>query len=498
MSNTATTTTPPVQQATADMTAVAGRGTIYISIAKVWFMVSGYGIYFALPRLLSTEQFGLYQVVISFASIVNAVVVTGTYQTISKYVSQEQHKADSVKLAGLKLQILVGGGISLAFFLSAPLLAWYMKDPRLLEYFRIASAITLFYSFYSVFAGYFNGQKKFLAQAGLDMTYSTLKVVFIVALAWLGYGVAGSVAGFALAAAGVLAISALVAGKGDRKGDVKPADLFRFQAYLLLSILVINSLQKADVILVKALSPGGVEAASRAAGLYGGAVNVANITYQLIISISFVIFPLVSEATFREERERTAVYISNTVRYTLMIMAGVATIFSANAIRILRIIYPSDYQAGAAALVFLAYAAMFYGLLYVMTTIISASGRPLLTLSIAAIALAADVAMDYALIPARGIQGAAIGATIAMVVAVTLSGAYLKSKYGRVIPPLPLVRIIAASAVVYGLSLFIPLGSKVLSLAELAVLPVVYAVVLIVLGELGKTELAALKKIVKG
>src|ERR1051325_6621981 len=184
----------------ADVARVAGRGTIYITAAKLWFMASGALIYVALPRLLTPEQFGLYQVVIGVVSIINAVVVTGTSQTVSKYISQEESKADSVKANALKLQIPVGGGLALSFFLLAPVIASYLNDPRLANHLRLASLITLSYSFYAVFTGYFNGTKKFLTQAALDMTYSTLKLALIVLLVSLGYGVGGGVGGFALAA----------------------------------------------------------------------------------------------------------------------------------------------------------------------------------------------------------------------------------------------------------------------------------------------------------
>lgn len=167
---------------TDNIAAIAGRGTIYITAAKVWFMVSGYGIHFVLPRLMTTEQFGIYQVVVGVVSIINAVIITGTYQTVSKRISEDEQSAGSVKATALKLQVLVGGGASLAFFLLAPLVAKYLNDPRLVNYLRLSSLITLCYSFYAVFTGYFNGRKRFLTQASLDAAYSTFKLTFVVLL----------------------------------------------------------------------------------------------------------------------------------------------------------------------------------------------------------------------------------------------------------------------------------------------------------------------------
>ena len=297
------------EASTDNIAAVAGRGTIYITAAKLWFLASGYGIHFILARLMTAEQFGIYQVVVGVVSIINAVIITGTYQTVSKHISGDEGNAGSVKATALKLQVLVGGGASLAFFLLAPVVSNYLNDPRLVNYLRLASLITLCYSFYAVFTGYFNGLKSFLAQAALDASYSTFKLGFIILFVWLGFGVAGGISGFALAAASVLAISAIAAGKASRSSAVRARDLLGFQSYLLLFTLAINLLQKTDLILIKALSSPDATAASENAAYYGAAINVANITYQVIISATFVIFPLVSQATFAKDRELSLIHI---------------------------------------------------------------------------------------------------------------------------------------------------------------------------------------------
>ncbi|HST23241.1 MAG TPA: oligosaccharide flippase family protein [Blastocatellia bacterium] len=481
----------------ADIVKVAGRGTIYITAAKLWFMASGYGIYFMLARLMSPEQLGLYQVATGVVSIINAVVVTGTSQTVSKYISQKTEKADSVKAKALKLQLPVGGSITLAFFLLAPVIANYLNDAQLANYLRLASLITLSYSFYSVFTGYFNGQKKFLTQAALDITYSTLKLIFIIFFVWLGYGGLGGVGGFALAAACVLIISAVVAGRGERTGDVPASDLLKFQAYLLLFTLVLNLLQKVDIILIKALSSDDAIVASANVAYYGAAINIANIIYQVIISATFVIFPLVSQVTFADDRARTQSYISNTLRYTLMIMALLATLFSANASGVLSVIYKDVYQAGSPALSIVAFGMLFFGLIYVMTTIITASGRPTVSLMIGAVTLMVNAGLNAMLIPAQGIKGAAIGTTVSMLLGTIIGGGYLLAKFGALMPVISILRIALCSGLIYAASIAFTSASKVLIVGKLAVLCIVYVIALVVVKEIGRDDLADVKKVLK-
>ncbi|HXU36188.1 MAG TPA: oligosaccharide flippase family protein [Blastocatellia bacterium] len=477
--------------------AIAGRGAIYITAAKLWFMASGYGIAITLTYLLTPENYGIYKVVINAVSIINAVIVTGTYQTVSRYIAQEEAKADSVKAKALALQVYVGGAATLAFFLLAPVVARFLNDSRLTNYLRLASLITLSYAFFSVYTGYFNGQKRFLAQASLDAAYSTLKLTFIVAFVWMGFGVMGAVGGFALAASCVLALSALVGRGGARKGEVRPGELFKFQSYLLLFTFVLTLLQKVDVMLIKSLSSPDPKIASENVGFYGASIDVANLTYQIIISVTFVIFPLVSRSTFEADRSRTQLYISNTLRYSIMIMALTATLFSANASEVLRVIYREAYQAGAGALSIVAFGMLFFGLLYVLTTIISASGHPRVSLLVGVVTLGASVVLNAVLIPRFGLVGAASATTVSMLVGVLAACAYLGKEFGALMPLWSAVRIAICAGAIYGASLLFFTSSKLLIIAKLVALSVLYLVALIISREVGRDDLRMIRRVIR-
>lgn len=493
--------TPAVKEAShttsnSDVATTAGRGAIYITLAKLWFMVSGYGIAFTLAHLFTPEDYGIYKVVTNAVSIVNAVIVTGTYQTVSKYISQEHEKAASVKAKALRLQIFVGGAAALGFFVLAPLVARLLNDARLTNYLRLASLITLAYSFYSVYTGYFNGQKRFLVQASVDAAYSTLKIVFIVSLAWFGFGVMGGVGGFALAAMSVLVVSAFIGRGGERSGEVRAGDLFRFQSYLLLFTFLLTVLQKVDLMLIKALSSPDATVASENAGYYGGAIDLANVTYQIIISVTFVIFPLVSRSTFEDDRARTRSYISTTLRYSLMIMALSATLFSANAGEVLRVVYPPAYQAGSRALAIVSFGMLFFGFLYVLTTIISAGGRPIVSVSIAAATLALSAALNALLIPNYGLVGAAIATTAAMLIGAAAAFTYVAAKFGGSISLASTARIITCAGLIYVASRFFVPSSKIMVVVQLGGLGISYCVLLIVSREVNRSDLRMIARIV--
>jgi len=73
------------------------HGTIYLMLAQVAFVASGYAIHIGLARLLGPSDYGIYAVVISLMTMVNLILTTGIPQAVSKYVAHEDGSAENVK-----------------------------------------------------------------------------------------------------------------------------------------------------------------------------------------------------------------------------------------------------------------------------------------------------------------------------------------------------------------------------------------------------------------
>lgn len=50
------------------------RGTLYLMVAQVAFVVSGYAVHVALGRMLGPAEYGIYAVVISMMTMVNLIL----------------------------------------------------------------------------------------------------------------------------------------------------------------------------------------------------------------------------------------------------------------------------------------------------------------------------------------------------------------------------------------------------------------------------------------
>src|SRR5687767_10575720 len=78
--------------------------------AKVIFVIAGYAIYVGLSRLLAPAQFGTFLVVNSSVAVLNAVFVSGSIQTVSRFVSQAPPRAAGALRTALWLNAVLAGG----------------------------------------------------------------------------------------------------------------------------------------------------------------------------------------------------------------------------------------------------------------------------------------------------------------------------------------------------------------------------------------------------
>lgn len=408
-------TDPPEQGE--DTVKTAGRGFLVITVAKVWFLVTAAAVQLGLPIVFgSAELFGVFKIVTEAIGLANMVVLTATLQAVSKLVSEQPKRANAMITLAVKLQFVVGVPVAVGYALFAPQIADSFNDPTLVNLLRLSSLIILFYAFYGISIGYLNGVKEFVKQALIDMSFATLKLVGILGLVALGFGVAGAVSGFVGAAAIVCTGSAvwvwlLMRRSQDAQedGPAPAGALKRLAGYLALIMLytfALNGLMRADLFMLKSVAAdmpaqfAGAEdlfkiMSDKFAGFYGAVLNLARIPYQGVIAVTFVIFPLISESTFADDLDTTRGYIRSTFRYCILLIAGVALLLAFNSDSLIAGLYSADYQAASTALALLSVSIIFFALFYVATTMIIGAGHPVVAVVVMGISLGISAVLNY-------------------------------------------------------------------------------------------------------
>jgi polysaccharide transporter, PST family len=521
----------------------AGRGVLYIAFAKFYFMLAGLVIQVRLPAVLSRAAFGSFSLVSNIASLVNNVLVTGTIQAVSRFAAQEPGKARRVQQAGLRMHVRLGLVIAVGFIAVAPLVAWLLHDMTKTAPLMLAGLIVGGYSFYAVFIGTANGLHQFHKQAGLDMTFATLRVAGLLGMAMAGFGVIGVIGGW-VAAVGLILCAAVVwiglPGPLAREDRLPVRPMIEFFLGVALYLVLFNALMFVDSILIKRLTTEHYAAHLRALdgalagalpwaaaatgyrpdpsvladvqnGYYAAVQNLARLPYQAIIAATFVVFPLVSRSTFTEDRETTRRYVQITTRYSLIFAMALAVVMAANPRDVLGLVYASDYaELGGPALTALALGNVAFSIFAIAGTILNDAGRTLPAVITAAATLALAAVGNYIAIPIAAERGSALLAAAlvtsgAMGVGALVSGWVLRRELGAFLPLASVVRVAIATAAAIAVGRWrlaeraigavLPIHGKPMTLIQAVAVGAAFLAVLVITRELGRRDLQAIQAV---
>ncbi|MEP6655409.1 MAG: oligosaccharide flippase family protein, partial [Myxococcales bacterium] len=489
-----------------DRAVEAGKGALFIGAAKVFFMLSGFVQQVLLARLVNVAGVGAFGAVNSAISMVNNTVVQATIQGVSKFTAEDDSRTEAVKRTALGIQTLAGIIIALAFFLGAPLIAEFEKAPSYVPYYRIAAAIPLLYAVYAVFVGSVNGQRRFRAQAGFDMTFSSAKTVLLLGGAAVA-GIAGAFAGFALAALVIVVVAARVVGLPRlRTAGAAVFPAARLGAFML-TIGGYNLLLNVELLYDQPLlhhfaglvdpARGGV-----IAGHYQALRTLALLPYQALLVVTFVIFPLISRSTFAADREATRAYVTQTLRVALILATAMGVALGARPAALIAILFRPEYQEGARALPILVVGECCLALLAVTCAILNAAGRPLAALCLMATTVLSGLGAAYVMVPGAALGSdmlvaMALAAAGGMVLGFVLATTYVRVRLGGSVPARTIVRVVLAAAAAVMVGRVLPGHGRVVGLAITVLVAVVYFAMLVVLREFGPTDRAKFRKILK-
>lgn len=505
---------PPSPAQGAESTRAAGRGVVFITAAKLYFIVVGYVVQFALPRLLgSAARYGAYSTVMTTASILNNVLVTGTIQSVSKFTSERDDRAPSALRSALVYQAVLAGVVGLVYFsLSGWIASGFLKKASLAPYLRICTVVVVAYAIYATLIGALNGAKKFSRQAAFDVTFSTLRTGLTLGLAAAGLGVMGALGGFAIAASFIVVAALVVVGTGARGEGVPVSRYVAFAGPLFLYHLLLNGAMTFDLVLLSRYASLAAEAsghvgaeaeliANAQAGYYKAAQAFALIPYQAILSVGFVLFPLVSRATFDQDLGATKSYIKGAMRFSLLLVAGGAAVFASRPAEVIGLVFPPAYRVAGPALTILSGGFVAFSMFVIACTILNGAGRAWDATMAAAITLVAVIGANAWLVPGKlqveGLVATATATSLGMTIGAVVAGGTVLRRFGALVPVATVARVAVAAAAAVAVGRAIGDHGKMVTLGAAIAVFATYLVVLVVLREIRREDLAVVRKIAR-
>ena len=247
--------------------------------------------------------------------------------------------------------------LALLLFAAAPLFAYFWHAPRLGGYFRMVAVIPLLYAVYSVFVGSANGLRLYRTQATFDVTFSIMKTILLVSLAYI-WSVTGAFVGFVAAAAAILVIASRMM-RLPATGEPFPIRrIASFMGAVVVYTALLNLALNSDLLLLRkfALSAPGVDEtmAATVAGNYEALRMFAHPSLSGAARRHVRDLPARVARDVRRRSRGDARVRSQTMRYALILAGLMGIALAARPSALFGALYKPELRAGAPALPILA------------------------------------------------------------------------------------------------------------------------------------------------
>jgi stage V sporulation protein B len=491
----------------------AGIGGVAVLGAKVFFILSGFMQNALLPRFIGRPAYGALALVLAPANIVNNVVVAGSTQSASRAVAGAPGNEDAAQRAAMRVHVPLAIAAGLLFALAAVPISRFEHTPYIAAPLMAMSAVVLFYGLYAPLVGVLNGRGLFVRQAMLDALFATMRTAGLLGVGWLFLragrsGALGSTVGFALAALAIATVASLMVRVRVRVRTLPAktpttANVLAGARYLAVfgplavAQFFTNALMQVDIILLgRYLHEGGpANAADEWVAAYRACQLFAFLPYQLLFSVTQILFPMVARAKAQGDADAVRAYVARGARIGAIACGVMVAVIAGQPRAMLAFAFSADVaDRGADALRLLALGQGAFALLAIATTVLVSLGRERSAAMITLGALVLVTGACAVLVPGRAfgaaqLQLTAIATGSGLAIALVIAAALVVREAGAFVPWATAVRVSLALAASIACGAMLPHVGRVLTLALAATVALLYVVLLLVTREIGSADL---------
>jgi stage V sporulation protein B len=279
---------------------------------------------------------------------------------------------------------------------------------------------------------------------------------------------------------------------------------------LLFGQGLLNLLFQADLTLLgrfasQAASASGapLSRADALVGAYRATQLFSFLPYQILIAITFILFPMLARAAQDRDREAIARYVRTGLRLSLIIAGAMVSVTLGLAPRLLDLLFGNEAAAlGGRALSLLSLGFGAFALFGILTTILNSLGREEQSMWVTFFAVVVVAALCFTRASGAALseqllwltaQATSSGLLLATLVAAVL--VYRAS--GALVSPWTFLRTLAALGAAALFARFAFPSGKLLTLVAAAVTPCIYLALLVASRELGRGDLEILRKVAR-
>ena len=467
------------------------KGTLYLMIAQVIFLGSGYIIHFGLARMVSADVYGRFGVILSILTLTQIFLLQGIPEAVTKYIAEGRDSRIVTKKA-TELQFIFSLILFFGLLLLAPYIAEILHDEKLTNYLRFVSFIIPIRAMSSLYRGVLNGFEAFGKTTIGEIMNSFPRVIFVFLFVYLGFELFGVIGGYIVGSFLALLVFAILSRNLSESGNsIGNKELINFSYPIIIFAFFFSLIPSLDLLFVKSLIEEGAMA-----GYYTAARTIPTIFGVVSMGLTITLLPSISKSYQEKNIALTKSYINNSLRYALMILLPSAFIFSATSSELLSFLFGAEYSKAGGAFSILVFGWLFLYMFLIMSSIINGSGKTKIPMYISLFILPICIFSNYFLIPIFGLKGAALATTITCLIGISFTSFFVYRIFGAFMKPKSTIKIIGASSLVFIISWFIKFDGFFL-IGEYITLFGIYFGLLFLIKEIKKEDIDLVLGILK-
>ena len=399
-------------------TLLAAKGGSIVASGRLFAYGTRFLMAYLMARALGADQFGLYTIALSTATLIAGVAVFGLHTALVRYVAVYSKQKDEAELWGL-LQLGTGVSVLLSTLLAIGLftLAYVVADriyhrPELAPLLQIMAIVIPFMALSTVLAGATQGFKKMhYAVIAQNFVQVLVRLVLIVIMFFIGMKAIHAVAIFGLANIIVAALllyflhREFPLNRSLRFAKHNRREILSFSLPVWISGLLRTFRSNIQILLL------GTFYTAAGVGIFA-VVSRTNLLGRMAFnSIGTSSRPIIAEIHATDDRAQLASIYQTTGRWAFTINLPIFLTLMLFSEAILAI-FGEDFIAGAMALRILAVAELVDAMTGICGVIIDMTGHTRLKLANSVTQLVLAISVNILLIPRFGLLGAAVGALI--------------------------------------------------------------------------------------
>lgn len=326
--------------------ATARRGLIYVG-GDMLSSILTFVLLIYLARTFQPAVFGIYSIVIAFATLLNVGSNFGVGTAFRKMlpeVMKDRSRINSILSNGYFIALLLGAIIGAIGFLASGYLAVSIfHNSSLTILLQVAAVAELLAVIYNLTLAALTGLGRVKLATISNVTYGAVGLIATVAFVYYGYGVLGAM--FGLIAAYVLAAIAgfigLLRETGFRLVKIKKRELKElggFSAPVVASHLAQFGVQNFAVLFLGAIAVTSV------VGNYGSAYKLARIIELAITDLTFILLPAYAITLSKDSTSHKIGNIyNNSIYYTSLILLPIIAYVIATAVPLANLFLGGSY-----------------------------------------------------------------------------------------------------------------------------------------------------------